>query len=111
MIKKWRLIAILSIVFCICIAVGSGAADETQKQMEQMQKDLNAEVVSQPFSVPDEAEVKSYIEDAKRRGVKPQEYTGTHWRPGYTCRDLWRHSRREYYDCRYYRSYYGRYYR
>ena len=111
MIKKIQLVIMLGIALSIMVGSGLGVADETKKKMEEMQKKLNAEVVSQPFNVVDEAEVQSYIEDAKRRGMKPQEYTGTHWRPGYTCRDLSRYSRRDYLDCRYYKSYYGHYYR
>jgi hypothetical protein len=102
------------VVLAICsMFLGSSVvtADEKHKTMEEMQKALNAEVTSQPFSVADEAQVKAYIEDAKRRGVVPQPYTGTHWRPGYTCVNLWRYSRREYLSCRYYYSYYGHYYR
>ncbi len=107
---RWR-VAVAGAVLSFCFAMGIAMANETKKKMEEMQKALNNEILSQPFSVVDEAQVKSYIEDAKRRGVVPQEYTGTHWRPGYTCRNLWNYSRREYLACRHYHWYYGHYYR
>lgn len=82
---------------------------EMTNDMKKMQEQLNNQVLSQPFSVVDEAQVKAYIEDAQRRGEVPQPYTGKHWRPGYTCANL-RTYYREYLACRYYYSYYGRYY-
>jgi hypothetical protein len=84
---------------------------ETTDEMKKMQEQLNDQVLSKPFSVADEAKVKAYIEDAKKRGEVPQLYAGKHWRPGYTCYDLRRYSYREYLSCRYYYSYYGHYYR
>jgi hypothetical protein len=84
---------------------------EMTDEMKKMQEQLNDQVLSKPFDVADEAKVKSYIEGAKRRGEVPQPYTGKHWRPGYTCYDLRPYSYREYLACRYYRSYYGHYYR
>ena len=86
-------------------------AEEMNDEMKKMQEQLNDQVLSKPFSVADEAKVKSYIEDAKKRGEVPQPYTGKYWRPGYTCYDLRPYSYREYLSCRYYYSYYGHYYR
>ena len=88
------------------IAYGAEMSDD----MKKMQEQLNNQVLSKPFSVADEAQVKSYIEDAQRRGEVPQAYKGKHWRPGYTCVDLRPYSYREYVACRYYYSYYGHYY-
>ena len=84
---------------------------EMTDEMKKMQEQLNDQVLSKPFGVADESKVKTYIEDAKRRGEVPQPYTGKHWRPGYTCYDLRPYSYREYLSCRYYYSYYGHYYR
>jgi hypothetical protein len=84
---------------------------EMTDDMQQMQKQLNNEVMSKPFSVADEAQVKAYIEGAQKRGEVPQPYHGEHWRPGYTCIDLRPYSSREYLSCRYYYYYYGHYYR
>ncbi len=111
MMRKWQMVVMINVTLSVLLGSGVVTADDKQKKMEEKQKALNAEVTSQPFSVADEAEVKAYIEDAKRRGVVPQPYTGTYWRPGYTCSDLWRYSRREYLGCRYYHRYYGHYYR
>ncbi|HHJ13756.1 MAG TPA: hypothetical protein ENJ79_05170 [Gammaproteobacteria bacterium] len=75
-----------------------------------MQRQLNAETMSKPFLAEQPEKVDAYIKEAMKKNLKPSEYTGKHWRPGYTCRDLLRYSWREYRDCRYYYSYYGRYY-
>jgi hypothetical protein len=83
---------------------------EISDEMKKMQEQLNDQVLSKPFSVADEAQVKAYIEGAQKRGEVPQPYTGKHWRPGYTCVDLRPYSYREYLACRYYYFYYGRYY-
>jgi hypothetical protein len=109
--RKWQMIVVLSVTLGMFLSNGAAQERDKHKTMEEMQKALNEEVVSQPFSVADEAQVKAYIEDATRRGVVPQPYKGTYWRPGYTCADLWRYSRREYRACRYYHWYYGHYYR
>jgi hypothetical protein len=97
-------------IFCGVCQVNRLYAGEMTDEMKQMQEQLNKEVLSKPFSVADEAKVKAYIADAQRRGEVPQPYTGKHWRPGYTCYDLRPYSYREYLACRYYHSYYGRYY-
>jgi len=83
---------------------------EMSVEMKKMQENLNNQVLSKPFSVADEAQVKSYIQDAQRRGEVPQAYKGKNWRPGYTCVDLRPYSYQEYLACRYYYFYYGRYY-
>jgi hypothetical protein len=95
------MIGILCSLFCI-YQVNIAHSGEMTDEMKKMQEHLNNQVLSQPFSVADEAQVKAYIEDAP--------YTGKHWRPGYTCYDLRPYSYREYLGCRHYYFYYGRYY-
>jgi hypothetical protein len=90
--------------------VGRVYGQQTEEQ-KRMQQQLNEQVMSKPFSVPDEAQVKSYIEDAQKKGIVPGPYTGTYWRPGYTCYDLARYSHPEYLACRHYYHHYGYYYR
>lgn len=87
------------------------ADDKKNQTLEEMQKSLNQQVTSQPFGVADEEKVKSYIEDATKRGLTPSAQPGPNWRPGYTCRDLSGYSWEEYRNCRHYHWYYGRYYR
>ena len=96
--------------FCLVCDVDIAYSAEMTNDMKQMQEDLNNQVLSKPFSVADEAQVKSYIADAQRRGEVPPPYTGKYWRPGYTCVDLRPYSYREYLACCYYHSYYGHYY-
>jgi hypothetical protein len=79
-------------------------------EMKKMQEHLNNQILSKPFSVADEAQVKAYIEDAQRRGEVPQPYTGMYWGPGYTCYDLRPCSYRGYLACRHYYFHDRRYY-
>jgi hypothetical protein len=95
-------------LFYIC-QVNNAHSGEMIDEMKKMQEHLNNQVLSKPFSVADEAQVKAYIEDAQRRGEVPQPYTGKHWRPGYTCYDLRPYSYREYLACRHYYFYSGCY--
>jgi hypothetical protein len=97
-------------VLCVSKA-DRGYGGEMSEEMKQMQKQLNNQVISKPFSVADEAQVKAYIESAQKRGEVPQPYTGKYWRPGYTCVDLRPYSYQEYLSCRHYYFYYGHYYR
>lgn len=104
----WRLAPFLSLLLAplIAPAVFAGDAEDLQKY----QKQLNSEVMAQPFAVADDAKVDAYIKEAMKKNLTPPKYEGTHWRPGYTCRNLLRYSWREYRNCRYYYRYYGRYY-
>lgn len=99
----------MGLVFCAFLSVNSicfaGSAE-----MAAMQKQLNAEVMSKPFSVEEESKIDAYIAAATKKGEKPAAYTGTHWQPGYTCANLRSYSYNEYRDCRYYHNYYGSYY-
>jgi hypothetical protein len=91
--------------------IGRVYAQQPSEELQRMQKQLNEQVMSKPFSVPDEAQVRAYIEAAQKRGAVPAPYTGTYWRAGYTCYDLARYSHPEYLACRHYHHYYGYYYR
>jgi hypothetical protein len=102
-------VGLLSGLMCFYLA-SAAYGDEMTNDMKKMQEQLNNEVLSKPFSVADEAQVKAYIEDAQRRGEVPPPYTGKHLKPGYTCAQLRPYSHREYLACRYYYFYYGRYY-
>jgi len=80
------------------------------EKLAQMQQQLNAEVMSKPFLAERPEEVDAYIKSMLEKNVKPSEYSGSYWRPGYTCRNLLRYDWTEYRNCRYYHRYYGRYY-
>jgi hypothetical protein len=111
---KWPLLCL--VIFGVGYSLWGGfQADvtysgEMSNDMKKMQEQLNDQVLSKPFGVADEAQVKAYIEGAQWRGEVPQAYKGKNWRPGYTCVDLRPYSYQEYLACRYYYSYYGRYY-
>lgn len=79
-------------------------------ELAKMQAQLNNEVMAKPFLAEKPEEVDAYIKSMLEKNVKPAEYSGQNWRPGYTCRDLLRYNWREYRNCRYYYRYYGRYY-
>lgn len=85
------------------------ASDEDD--MAEMQRQLNSDVMSQPFLAEQPEKVDAYIQESLKKKVVPPEYTGSNWQPGYTCRDLLRYSWNEYRNCRYYHRYYGYYYR
>ena len=108
--RRWPLVMLVVGLLQLPAPPG-GWAEDTQQTRQEMQQRLNQEVISQPFSVADEAKVKAYIEDATRRGLVPSAHPGPHWRPGYTCQDVLRYSWQEFRECRYYYWYYGYYYR
>jgi hypothetical protein len=101
------------IIFVALFALGSSASaqEETEEEaLARMQAQMNAEVLSKPFLAERPKEVNSYIDGMLKNNVKPPEYQGTHWRRGYTCRDLLRYNWTQYRNCRYYYRYHGRYY-
>jgi hypothetical protein len=106
------ILVILAVAYGFCAVYQGSLAygGEMTDDMKRMQEQLNNQVMSKPFSVADEARVKSYIAEAQKRGEVPAPYAGTHWRPGYTCVNLRPYSYQEYLSCRYYHSYYGHYY-
>ena len=85
-------------------------AESEEEEMARMQKQLNQNVMEKPFLAEEPEKVDAYIKDSLEKNLIPPAYTGTHWRPGYTCRSLLRYSWREYRNCRYYHRYHGRYY-
>ncbi|MBQ4829383.1 hypothetical protein J8L84_08835 [Alteromonas sp. MMG017] len=94
----------------LLLSFSAVSQSDEDDELARMQALLNAEVMSKPFLAEKPEEVDAYIKSMLDKGVKPKEYQGTNWRPGYTCRDLLRYNWREYRNCRYYHRYYGRYY-
>ena len=95
-------------VLLLMFNVSAFASDEDE--LEKMQQQLNQEVMGKEFLAEQPEKVEAYIKEAMEKNLKPPEYVGTHWRRGYTCRDLLRYSWQEYRNCRYYYRYHGRYY-
>ena len=110
--KNLSCLCVSAFVCCLLtVSASAFASQETEEdEMARMQAQLNAEVMAQPFLAEKPEEVEAYIKSMLEKKVKPQEYKGTYWRPGYTCRDLLRYNWHEYRNCRYYYRYYGRYY-
>jgi len=101
--------AILVVFFALLSS--AFAQEETEEEaLARVQAQMNAEVLSKPFLAERPKEVDAYIEGMLKNKVKPPEYQGTYWRPGYTCRDLLRYDWTQYRNCRYYYRYHGRYY-
>ncbi|WP_442863961.1 hypothetical protein [Alteromonas sp. ASW11-130] len=100
----------LLVLFLPFLTLSQSAANQNDDELAQMQAQLNKEVMSKPFLAEKPEEVDAYINSMLEKNVKPKEYGGTHWRSGYTCRDLLRYSWTEYRNCKYYYRYYGRYY-
>ena len=112
-VKLFKSTFLSSIVTIGLMSLSSNAfaqSDDEDDEMARMQAQLNQEVASRPFLAEKPEEVDAYIKSMLKKNVKPPEYSGTHWRTGYTCRDLLRYNWREYRNCRYYYRYYGRYY-
>ena len=104
--------SILIAISLATIAFSSTASQDSSEDEElaRMQAQLNGEVMSKPFLAEKPKEVDAYIKSMLEKKVKPPEYIGTHWRTGYTCRDLLRYNWTQYRNCRYYHRYHGRYY-
>ena len=103
---------ILGLLFSmVFMGVGGGLLWAGEKEdMAAMQKALNQEVLDKPFNPGDKAAVDAYLENAIKKGVKPNDTRPQGWAPGWTCNNLV-YSYRAYRDCRYYHRYHGRYYR
>ncbi len=107
--KSTLLSSVVTIGLMSLSSIAFAQSDDEDDEMARMQAQLNQEVMSRPFLAEKPEEVDAYIKSMLEKKVKPPEYSGTHWRPGYTCRDLLRFNWREYRNGRYYHRYYGRY--
>ena len=100
-----------SILVLVSFLYANSAFAGDEDDLADMQRQLNSEVMSQPFLAEQPEKVDAYIQEAMKKKLVPPEYKGSNWQPGYTCRDLLRYSWHEYRNCRYYHRYYGYYYR
>ncbi|MGK0440969.1 MAG: hypothetical protein ACJA0N_000764 [Pseudohongiellaceae bacterium] len=100
----------LFILFSVLLFSSSGWASE-EDEMAAMQKELNAEVLAQPFDAADVAKIDAYIDDALKNKRKPEGSAPSYWRQGYTCASIRRYHYRynAYRNCLYHYRYYGRY--
>lgn len=104
---------LISLLFGVLLLSGltqarASKADDEEKA--RMQRQINQEVMDKPFFAEEPEKVEAYIKEASKNNIKPLEYTGPNWKPGYTCHDMLRYSWLEYRNCSYYHHYYGRYY-
>jgi hypothetical protein len=103
-------VATLALVAISGFAMADSVDDEQKdREMAEIQRQLNIEVMVQPFGVEEMAKIDSYIAEAMKRNLVPQPYKGAEpWRQGMTCSHLsvftWRR------NCQYYHRYYGHYY-
>ena len=98
---------VLGVVF---LGTGENSLWAGEKEdMEAMQKALNQEVLDKPFYPGDKAAVDKYLDEAIKKGVKPNETKPPGWAPGWTCNNLV-YSYNAYRNCMYYYRYHGRYY-
>lgn len=98
------------VITALSLAAPAVLAETEEEELARMQKQLNTETLSQPFLAEQPDKVDAYIKNAMKKNIKPEEYRGTHWQQGYTCRDLLRYSWVEYRNCMHYHRYHGRYY-
>ncbi len=86
-------------------------AEKKKREMAEMQKMLNAEVMAKPFSVEEMSKIDAYIAESMKKNLIPQPYKATSTQPwvrGMTCAHLRSYVARR--NCRYYYRYYGHYY-
>jgi len=98
------------LVLSFVLFSGQAALASEEDDLAEMQRQLNSEVMSQPFLAEQPEKVDAYIKEAMKKDLKPEVYKGPHWQPGYTCHDMLRYSWTEYRNCSYYHRYYGHYY-
>jgi len=96
------------LVFSLSLCSQMLLADD-EEDMAEMQRQLNADVMAEPFDASDAAKVDAYIKKSMEADIKPRTAAPNYWQPGYSCRDIRRYSYRDYRDCRYHYRYYGRY--
>lgn len=97
-------------VFATLVVTSTQLQAQTEEELRAMQQSLNKEVLEKPFSVEDEAKIDAYVKDAMAKNLKPEvSKAPDYWKPGYTCADIYSYGWNAYRNCRYYRSYYGRY--
>ena len=82
-----------------------------KEDMAEMQRQLNAEVMSEPFDAGDPAKIDAYIKEAMANDIKPVTRAPSYWQPGYTCNYIrqYRYNYNNYRNCLYHHRYYGRY--
>ena len=70
--SRWLALLMLSGVVGMLFGSSCDAADNTQLKLKELQKKLNAEVLAQPFSVPDIKQVQPKKTDVNiRQGEAP----------------------------------------
>ncbi len=104
---------VLKTLFVFSLVVfASVSFAQSEEEMAAMQRQLNAQVMEKPFSVEDEAKIDAYVKEAMKKDLKPEvQNAPNYWKPGYTCADIYSYGWRAYRNCRYYRRYYGYYWR
>lgn len=109
MIKMLRTVSSTLIIFSMFSYTLVHA--DTDSDMAEMQKKLNAENMEKPFHVEDTAKIEAYIAEAKKNKTQPRANPPNYWQPGYTCNSYYRYNYNyyDYRDCLYYYNYYGRY--
>ena len=79
-----------------------------EEDMAEMQRQLNADVMAQPFDADDAARIDAYVRDAMKKDLKPPAAPPVYWQSGWSCADIRYRSYRDYRNCIYYQRYYGR---
>jgi hypothetical protein len=99
--------SLLAVLLCLTCFPAPAESD-----MEAMQRQLNAEVLSSPFNAGDIRKAEAYAAEALKNQLQPVAVAPSYWRPGWSCGHLTRYRHYNYYDyrnCVYYHRYYGRY--
>lgn len=103
---------IFPLLLCLISVYTGPALADKESDMAEIQRQLNAEVMAQPFDPGDPAKVDAYVREAMKKDLKPRTTAPDYWQPGWSCNHLtrYRHYRyTDYRDCVYHHRYYGRY--
>ena len=95
-------------------ATGQTQTSTQAQTREEMQRALNAQVMSTPFDPGDVKKAEAYAEEAKKQNIPPVATPPSYWVPGWNCGNLIAYAGYVYGDyraCVYYHYYYGRYWR
>ena len=102
--------ALGSVLVIISAAALAETPEERKKrEMAEIQRSLNAEVMAKPFEVEEMNKIDAYIAEAMKKNLVPQPYKGSQpFVRGMTCAHLRGYVYRR--NCRYYHRYHGHYY-
>lgn len=81
-----------------------------ESEKKAIQNQLNQQIINRAFDPDDPNNLKAFLDDAVRKGIRPPLQPPAGWRPGYTCSNIINNGYTVYRNCMLYYRYYGCYY-